>query len=389
MLASASAQATHEDANSDLPTPPADTQNRPIHTHQATAAELNDPEYLLAQQQEAAGNNGAAITAYTRFLRHHPASSLAAEAQYHIAKLYEKEGNLRKEFDAYQVLLVRYPDTAHFEEAVSSQIVIANKYLAGYTIKVLGFGVVTSIEDAEKMYSQILKSAPYSKNAPVAQFNLALTYERQGMAKEAAAAYQEVMDKYPNAPIAIDAMYQIGYVYMMQGIKGRSQDLSSLQLAKDTFEDFILEYPNSEKVPQAQDNLALIQAHESGDILAIGKFYEHSKSFKAAVIYYNDVIRRQPKSPQAVAAKDRIDLIKNKYGEDTLHTGPTKAETGGDLAMRRKLQTQVETPALSNYAGPPKADIAPAELPVAQPKLRTDIRDVQPIPSTEPALPTH
>ena len=63
-----------------------------------------------------------------------------------------------------------------------------------------------------------------------------------------------------------------------------------------------------------------------------------------------------------------------------------RAESGEKLALRRRLQAQVETSALSDYSGPPKREIVPDELPVVkQPRLRTDTRDVQPI---EPLLPT-
>ncbi len=35
------------------------------------------------------------------------------------------------------------------------------------------------------MYEKIVKNAPYSKHAPVAQFNLGLSFERQKKAREA------------------------------------------------------------------------------------------------------------------------------------------------------------------------------------------------------------
>jgi hypothetical protein len=36
------------------------------------------------------------------------------------------------------------------------------------------------------MFASIIQNAPYSKNAPIAQFNLGLTYERQNRIPEAA-----------------------------------------------------------------------------------------------------------------------------------------------------------------------------------------------------------
>lgn len=118
----------------------------------------------------------------------------------------------------------------------------------------------------------------------------------------------------------------------------------------------------------------------------IAKWYDWSKDYKAAVIYYNDVVRKQPRTHDAELAKTRIEELRSQYGDDVLRVGSERAESGEKVALRRRLQAQVETSALANYDGPSKRDIVPEELPVVkQPRLRTDSRDIQPI---EPLLPT-
>jgi outer membrane protein assembly factor BamD len=149
--------------------------------------------------------------------------------------------------------VTQYPDTPDFERSVNRQVVIANEYLAGKKVKFLGLAFLSGTDRAEEMFASIIQNAPYSKNAPIAQFNLGLTYERQNRVQEAAKAYQGVLDRYPNSSIADDAMYQIGYIYMMLGQSGKTQDLSALVTAKNTFEDFLLQYPTSEKAAQAKE----------------------------------------------------------------------------------------------------------------------------------------
>lgn len=343
----------------------------------------------LARGYDETGATQQAIAAYRQFIKNSPVSPLASQAQYRIAELLESEGNLSKAFDAYETLVTRYPDTPEFEKAVSKQVLIANEYLAGRKLQFLGMEIVPATDRAEQMFTAILKNAPFSKNAPIAQFNLGLTYEKQGKVNEASAAYQAVLDKYPTSSIADDALYQIGYIYMQIGATGRSQDLSALVQAKNTFEDFLLQYPNSEKAAQARDNLASIGSRESGDLLAIAKFYDRYKNYRSAAIYYNDVIRRQPGTANAEFARDRIQALRSDIGDDALRTGPERAETGEKVALRRRLQAQVETSALADFNGPPRGDVVADELPiVSKPKLRTDVRDVRPLPSVEPALPT-
>lgn len=372
-------------AQSPTPTPAA--QNAAAAGPNSTDAEA---AFAAVEEYDSAGNTQVAINGYKRFIKAFPASSLASKAQFRIAQLLDVSGNPNKAFDAYQTLLSRYPDTAEFEKAVAQQVIIANQFLQGRRLVFLGMPVLPGTERAQKMYEAILKNAPFSKHAPVAQFNLGLSMERQGLVNEARLAYQKVLDRYPNSDVCDDALYQIGYIYMQQGLTGNSQDLSALILAKETFEDFLLQYPKSEKAAQARDNLSNIGDSEAGNLMRIAKFYDWSKDYKSAIIYYNDILRKQPKTADAEIAKSRIEEIRGEVGDDALRVGTDSAESGEKLALRRRLQAQVETSSLSNYDGPPKRDIVPDELPVVkQPKFRTNVRDLQPLPApVEPILPS-
>ncbi len=346
--------------------------------------------FTKAEAYEGAGNTNSALAVYRGFVKTYPASPLAAKAQFRIAELLLSQGNGSKAFDAYQTLVVRYPDTPDFEKAVAQQVIIANEYLQGRRMVFLGMAILPGTERAQKMYEAILQNAPYSKHAPIAQFNLGLSFERQKRINEARQAFQTVLDKYPNSDVCDDALYQIAYVYMVSGLSGNSQDLSSLILARETYEDFLLQFPNSEKAAQARDNLQSIGQNEATDLLRIAKYYDWSKNYKAAIIYYNDVVRKQPKTADAEFSKTRIEELRGQVGDDALRVGSERAESGEKLALRRRLQAQVETSSLSDYSGPSRRDIVPDELPIVkQPRLRTESRDVQPLPApVEPLLPT-
>jgi outer membrane protein assembly factor BamD len=366
------------------PTPTPET--RQAVNERATAEEQAD--FQAARDLESSGAQGDALSAYKRFIKKNPASPLAMQAQFRIAEILESEGESSKAFSAYQTLLTQYPDTPDFEKAVNRQVAIANDYLAGRKVKLLGFAILPGTERAEEMFASIIQNAPYSRNAPIAQFNLGLTYERQGRIPEAAKSYQAVLDRYPASAIADDALYQIGYIYMRLGEAGKSQDLSALVTAKNTFEDFLLQYPDSEKAPQARDNLQSLGSKESSDLLAIAQFYDRSKNHRAAAIYYNDVIRRLPDSEDATTARDRLQILRSEFGDESLRTGPEQTQTGETAALRRRLQAQVETSALADYNGPPRADVVAEQRPViSRPRLRTGTRDVAPLPAVEPALP--
>lgn len=346
--------------------------------------------FAAAENIENSGNVGTAISAYKIFIKNFPTSPQASKAQFRIANLLASRGDVSKAFDAYQTLVTTYPDTSEFDEAVAQQVIIANEFLQGRKVKFLGVPMLSGAERAQKMYESILNNAPYSRHAAVAQFNLGLSFERQNMVAESRGAYQRVLDRYPNSDVCDDALYQIGYIFMKQGLTGNSQDLSALVLAKQTYEDFLLQYPNSEKAAQARDNLVTIGNDEAGDLMRIAAFYDRTKDYKAAIIYYNDIVRKQPDTADAKISRSRIEELRAQVGDEALRVGSENAESGEKLALRRRLQAQVETSSLANFSGPPTRDIVPDELPmVKKPRFRSDIQNLQPLPApVEPLLPT-
>lgn len=344
-------------------------------------------DHLVAADNLAeSGDREKAITTYRFIAKTYPKSKEAPEAQFKLAKQLKNKGDFETAFKEYQALIVKYPQTPNFEESVAEQINIANAFLKGMKVKFLGIPMVPSMEKAEEMYIAILKVSPYSKHAAITQFNLGLALQKQGKAQESISAYQKVLDKYPNSPACDSAAYQIGYVYQQIGMTGKSQDLSALKEAQNNYQDFLLQYPNSEKVQQAGENMKNMISKESKDMLRVAEFYDFNKEFRASSIYYNDVIRRFPQSEEAVAAKSRLDELKALYGEDALRIGQERPENGERIAERRRLQAQVESTALANYNGPPKKDFVPEEAPLPQPQMKGDLRDTKPIPLQEPPV---
>ena len=238
---------------------------------------------------------------------------------------------------------------------------------------------------AAEMYTSVMATAPFARSAPATQFKLGQAYENEREYEKAIAAYQLILDRYPDSNYAADALYQIGYVQLTEA-QGRSQDLSAAIDAKNTFEDFLMEYPSSEKAAQARENLDLMTGRESTDLLSIARFYDRKANYRAAVVYYGDLVRRQPGTSDAQLATARIEEIRATIGDDELRSSPERAETGARAAMRRRMQNQVQTSALSNYAGPPVSTLKPKEeLPTPSPQLRTSANDVRPLGGSAPS----
>ena len=347
-----------------------------------------------AEDLEKKGDEAGAYKAYKVLVKRYGLSVLAPKAQRKIGILLQKHADYDKAFEAYNTYLTKYPQGVDFDSVVEQAFTIAKLFLEGQKRKIMGVPTTSSMGRAQTMFETIVKNAPFSKFAPLAQFNVGQALEKQGKYPEAIKAYQVVVNKYAGDAIADDALYQVGYVRLRETREG-SYDRATASKARESFEDFINRYPESEKVPQARENLKSLEGGNAKSSLDIARYYDKTKQHRAAVIYYNDVIKTQPGSPESEFAKARIEELKQQFGEDALHAGPERTETGARAAQRRKLQAKLDTASRPDYVGPPV--VVPEEKVIStgtpgKPKLRTSPSQIgpavePPLPETLPATP--
>src|SRR6266576_1726740 len=118
----------------------------------------------------------------------------------------------------------------------------------------------------------IIRTAPYDKYTARAQFDLGRAREKQNQNEAAIAAYQSVVEKFPDDPIAVDAQYQIGYIWSKASANG-TYDPAAANNAKIAYEDFLARFPNSEKAQQAKQNLKHMERKQTSTAYDIAKFY--------------------------------------------------------------------------------------------------------------------
>ncbi len=277
------------------------------------AAEL----YQIGQKAEKDGDLKRAIRAYRSLIKRHPKDALAPTALYRAAQLQEETRQYTPAADSYLQLVERYPSSAHFDDAIEGQFRVGEIYLNGKKLKVLGIPVASALDRAVTIFANVVRTAPYGKYTARAQFDIGLAREKQGANDAAIQAYQAVVDKFPNEPVAIDAQYQIGYIWFTASQLG-TNDAAAAANAKTAFQDFLFHYPKSEKAAQARKNLDILEHKQTNNSYKVAKFYDKQKYYRAAVIYYNEVIRQQPGSQESNQAKKRIDQLRAKFGDAAL-----------------------------------------------------------------------
>jgi outer membrane protein assembly factor BamD len=342
------------------------------------AAEL----YQVGQKAEKDGDLKRAIRAYKSLVKRHPKDALAPTALYRAGQLQEETRQYTPASDSYLQLVERYPSSAHFDDAIEGQFRVGEIYLNGKKLKVLGIPVASALDRAVTIFANVVRTAPYGKYTARAQFDIGLAREKQGANDAAIQAYQAVVDKFPNEPIAVDAQYQIGYIWFTAAQLG-TNDAAAATNAKTAFQDFLFHYPKSEKAAQARKNLDILEHKQTSNSYKVAKFYDKQKYYRAAVIYYNEVIRQQPGSEESNEAKKRIDQLRAKFGDAALQPALAVSQTAKKKTNVQPTRTVGSGPARpgapnneaplpsseSDSSLPPPASLAPDTTTAPEPLL--------------------
>ena len=105
---------------------------------------------------------------------------LRAPAHYLVARCYEATRKEEKAFKAYQTLLEKQPKIPNFDEILQRQYAIANQFLGGKWFKLWGYiPAFPSMDRTAKMYSDIVKTGPYSPVGPQAQLSIGTAWEKK------------------------------------------------------------------------------------------------------------------------------------------------------------------------------------------------------------------
>ena len=274
----------------------------------------------VAQQAFDHGDYDTTLHAAHRILRVWPLSDYAPDAQYLIGRSLEATGMDEAAFKAYQNIVEKYPRSSNFEDVLWRQYAIANRFLGGQLFRVLVYiPLYSSMEQTAQMFDKIVNNGPYSAVAPHAQLRIGAAREKQRNYPDAVKAYATAADRYYNQPtIASDALFREGLSYARQAAKAEYDQNTAVE-AIASFTDFITLYPDDRRVSRAQKAIAMLKAEQVRGNFEIARFYENSRKWNGALIYYNEVLQLDPNSPYAASARQRIEALKPRLQASTVN----------------------------------------------------------------------
>lgn len=347
----------------------------------AAVAKTADMQLQYGKDLEKKGDVSGARSAYKRLLTSFPLSQQTSEARIRLAGLFEKQGRYEEAFETFDELVQKNPESKEFNPALEAMFNIAKRYMDGEKRRLFGVKMFASNQRAEEMFETILKRAPYSRSSAQVMLFRGMMMERQGKDAEALAAYQQIIERFPSDSVADEAQYQMGYI-KLRSVKYGSYDHTDRVRAQESFEDFVNRAPQNGRIPQARENLQIIEQTAAKAALDVAKFYDKTQKTKAAVISYQDVIRDHPSSKEAEFAKKRIAALRVEKGEDAVQTQRKPADTADSVASRKQMEAKVNTSTRPDYVGPQikKAPAAEQRAP-AKPALRLQDSDASPPPA--------
>ena len=251
-------------------------------------------------------NYPLAIKEFNKLVKHYPRSREAAEAQYYIGRSQEELGNYYEGFKAYQVVIDKYPFSERAAEIVDNQFNIAVSLMEGKYVHSKWTQVVTGGDyQVIEIFRQVIKNAPYGKHAGEAQLKIGLYLKEKKLYQEARDEFEKTINDYPNTEWAKAAKFQIALTDSIRGTDIQ-RDQQTTSTAVGEFKDFIADHPDTELSQKAKEHVAALRDKEAENNFLIAQFYAKQKNYKAAKVYFNEIVNDYNDTIWAKKSLERI-----------------------------------------------------------------------------------
>lgn len=284
-------------SGSDAPILAGNTQN---------AASEGDALYQQAKTADDAGKTKRAIKLYDQTATRYPFARSAANARFRQAQLLEQEGEIQKSFEAYDKFLEFFPGDNLYATALASQAAMAQSAAEGdIKSSFLGLKTRLSLDKTVAMLEKVISHAPKSRTAAKARFTMGELYQSKKKSREAITTFRQLVREQPESPEAPEALFRVGIIYIEEADRG-NQNQSNLDLARESFNDYLIQYPGHSRNAEARKMISSLGGREVQRSFDIAEFYLKTGRTESAKVYYRDIVKRTSSGELHDAAKARL-----------------------------------------------------------------------------------
>lgn len=258
---------------------------------------IPDQRYKLAVALMVNGDYESAVKEFQAVLDRHRDTDLAEPCQYNIGQSLFLAGKYKKAFRAYERLLEMFPGTR------ITGLVHKKELETG-----LGLMQVKPRKSVE-IFERIIEHNPQGPLAADAQVKMADAYFLGEDFVNAEDAYRGVLENYPKSEWAPYSMYRIPLCKLSLEFR-RERDMENLWKARNGFEEYLANYPDSTLADEAKKNIHRVEDFIAKKEYDIAEFYLRKRKPASAMVYLKRIVNRFSNTRWAAKSQDTIDFLK-------------------------------------------------------------------------------
>lgn len=239
-------------------------------------------------------------------------SPFAQEAEYYLGVgfFHLEEYDLANKHLGYY--LKKEVTGQNLEGAIQSKFLIAEAYKEGAKKHLMGLQAMPKWlggeEDALIIYDEVIAALPNHELAARSLFSKAQLLHKSLDFDESIQTYQTLIRRFPKHTLAPESYLGIAQAYLSQ-CQAEYPNPDFLELAQINLRKFRLDFPGEERASQAEQMLLAMKEIYASNLYEIAQFYERTKKFQAARLYYTRVISKYPDTKLAAQAGEHLQAL--------------------------------------------------------------------------------
>jgi outer membrane protein assembly factor BamD len=289
----------------------------------------------LGEAAETKGNLKAALNYYKEISKKYGGSKYSPEALYRTAKIRFGQRKWKKSFAAFNSVIVYYPDYEKFNLVLTEQFEIATALMEDKTSRYFGVIPYHNFESAVRYFEVIVRNAPYSDYAPLALMNVGLIHKKKKNEIFAIDAFDRLINTYPRSLLAPEAYLALADTFADM-VAGSKYDQGATEEAIRYFQDFMILFPESPRIAEAEDRLNEMQEVYSRSKYEIAEFYLKKRNYyPGAKQFFNEAITVAPNSETAEEARVKLAAIPDE--EEQRRTAQANRSNAGKKGIIKRI----------------------------------------------------
>ena len=241
-------------------------------------------------------------------IKNFPSTNFSREAQYFLGLASFKTNQFARANSEFTNYLIGQAAPKYFEEAIHYKFEIAEKFLHKRKLHLIE---LSDWSDAIAIYDEVIAALPHRDLAAQALYGKARAQTKNLDYTAAIETYQTLIRRFPKHPLAVESFIGIGLVYFKES-REVYPDQDYLDLAALNLKKFREAFPAEEKFGVAQQFYVEMQEHYANYLFETARFYERTKKWGAAKMYYAKILKTYPDSQLAKKSKERHGILEER-----------------------------------------------------------------------------